>query len=272
MIAATNKRLEEEVRAGRFRDDLFYRLNVITIHLPPLRERRDDIPLLVEHFLDKNRYGPGSGPARISDPALALLLGHEWPGNVRELQNTLERAVALAQGGLILAEHIQFPALNERQFIDIAQRVRERTPMHACSTRRRASRSPNRSARPTATRARRPVAWRSRRTTCWRGRANSTSSPITSRSTYDRARRMENGAVRQGAAPDRERVAGARAATLDAFASDLQRTAANGDLSDLEALARLAERRAALAADASLRERWRFVADLVSAVTEVDLS
>ena len=83
---------------------------------------------------------------------------------------------------------------------------------------------------------------------------------------------MEDGAVRQGAAPDRERVAGVRAATVDAFARDLQRTAASGDMSDLEALARLAERRAALAADESLPERWRFVADLVSAVTEVDLS
>ena len=109
VIAATNKRLEDEVGAGRFREDLFYRLNVITIHLPPLRERREDIPLLVEHFLDKHRYAPTSGPARISDPALGQLLGHEWPGNVRELQNTLERATALAQGGLILEEHIRFP-------------------------------------------------------------------------------------------------------------------------------------------------------------------
>jgi two-component system, NtrC family, response regulator AtoC len=129
VIAATNKRLEHEVGEGRFRDDLFYRLNVITIHLPPLRERRDDIPLLVEYFLDKHRYGPGSPPARVSDQALAMLLAHEWPGNVRELQNTLQRAVALSQGGLILEEHILFPVVNERQFIDIAQRVRERTPL-----------------------------------------------------------------------------------------------------------------------------------------------
>jgi two-component system response regulator AtoC len=125
VIAATNKRLEEEVSAGRFRDDLFYRLNVITIHLPPLRERRSDIPLLVEYFLDKNRYSPSSSPARISEPALQKLMNHDWPGNVRELQNTLERAVALSQGGLILEEYIRFPIVNERQFIDVPQRLRD---------------------------------------------------------------------------------------------------------------------------------------------------
>jgi two-component system response regulator AtoC len=129
VIAATNKRLEDEVHDGRFRDDLFYRLNVITIHLPPLRERGDDIPLLVEYFLDKSRYSPSSGPAPISEPALRKLLAHDWPGNVRELQNTLERAVALSQGSLILEEHIHFPVVNERQFIDVAQKVRERTPL-----------------------------------------------------------------------------------------------------------------------------------------------
>ncbi|MCC6628076.1 MAG: sigma-54-dependent Fis family transcriptional regulator [Chloroflexi bacterium] len=129
VIAATNKRLEHEVAEGRFRDDLFYRLNVISLHLPPLRERREDIPLLVEYFLDAYRYSPAAGPARMTEAALARLLTHDWPGNVRELQNTLQRATALAQGGLILEEHIQFPAVNERQFIDIAQRVRERTPL-----------------------------------------------------------------------------------------------------------------------------------------------
>jgi two-component system response regulator AtoC len=129
VIAATNKRLEHEVAEGRFRDDLFYRLNVISIHLPPLRERREDIPLLVEYFLDTHRYSAASGPARMTEGALTRLLAHDWPGNVRELQNTLQRATALAQGGLIQEEHIQFPAVNERQFIDIAQRVRERVPL-----------------------------------------------------------------------------------------------------------------------------------------------
>ena len=125
VIAASNKRLEDEVSAGRFRDDLFFRLNVITIHLPPLRERKTDIPLLVEYFLDKNRYSLSSGPAPISEPAMQKLMNHDWPGNVRELQNTLERAVALSQGGLILEEHIRFPIVSERQFIDVAQRLRD---------------------------------------------------------------------------------------------------------------------------------------------------
>jgi two-component system response regulator AtoC len=129
VIAATNKLLEDEVASGRFRDDLFYRLNVITIHLPPLRERGDDIQLLIEYFLDSKRYSPSSGPAPISEPALQKLIQHDWPGNVRELQNTLERAVALSQGGLILEEHVRFPVVNERQFIDIPQKVRERTPL-----------------------------------------------------------------------------------------------------------------------------------------------
>jgi two-component system response regulator AtoC len=129
VIAATNKRLESEVAAGRFRDDLFYRLNVITIDLPPLRERGDDIGLLVEYFLDKHRYTPASGPARITASALEKLYQHDWPGNVRELENTLERAVALAQGGLILDEHIHFAVVGDQAQIDIAQRVRDRTPL-----------------------------------------------------------------------------------------------------------------------------------------------
>jgi transcriptional regulator with GAF, ATPase, and Fis domain len=129
VIAATNKRLEHEVAAGRFRDDLFYRLNVITIDLPPLRERGDDIALLVEYFLDTHRYSPASGPARITASALEKLYQHDWPGNVRELQNTLERAVALAQGGLILDEHIHFAVVGEQAQIDIAQRMRDRTPL-----------------------------------------------------------------------------------------------------------------------------------------------
>lgn len=104
IIGATNRNLAEEVRAGRFREDLYYRLNVVSISIPPLRERRDDIPLLVRHFLDRYRSGGSRGPhARgadlrftISPEALEILEGYEFPGNVRELQNVLERAMISA--------------------------------------------------------------------------------------------------------------------------------------------------------------------------------
>ena len=101
VIAATNKNLRTEVSAQRFRDDLFYRLNVVTITLPALRERREDIPLLVKHFVD--RYASELGkPIRQVDPAtLELLSNHPWPGNIRELANTIERAVLMAEGDRI---------------------------------------------------------------------------------------------------------------------------------------------------------------------------
>ncbi|MCL5961016.1 MAG: sigma-54 dependent transcriptional regulator, partial [Chloroflexi bacterium] len=85
VISATNKILEDEVGNGKFREDLFYRLNVISINLPPLRDRKDDISPLVEHFLHKHRYSPDSPPSRISEEALKALYQHDWPGNVREL-------------------------------------------------------------------------------------------------------------------------------------------------------------------------------------------
>ena len=125
VIAATNKNLLQEVAEGRFRQDLYYRLNVINVHLPPLRERKDDIPLLAEHFLNKHRYMPGSPPARITEAAMQLLIDHDWPGNVRELENTIRRATVLAQGGLIGADLITFSSTMERHLIDISQRVRE---------------------------------------------------------------------------------------------------------------------------------------------------
>jgi two-component system response regulator AtoC len=125
VIAATNKNLIQEVSEGRFREDLYYRLNVITIHLPPLRERKDDIPLLVEHFLNLHRYTPGSPAARITEGSMGLLLEHNWPGNVRELENTLRRGIVLAQGGLITEDMIKFSSTMERRLVDIGQRVRE---------------------------------------------------------------------------------------------------------------------------------------------------
>ncbi|HEX3723399.1 MAG TPA: sigma-54 dependent transcriptional regulator [Nitrolancea sp.] len=124
VIAATNKVLLQEVRDGRFREDLFYRLNVIAIYLPPLRERKEDVPLLVEHFLDKHRYSSSSKPARISSSAIQLLMEHDWPGNVRELENIIERAVVLSQGSVITDEHVSFSSADQGHIIDIAQRVR----------------------------------------------------------------------------------------------------------------------------------------------------
>ncbi|GAB4437402.1 MAG: sigma-54 dependent transcriptional regulator [Chloroflexi bacterium OHK40] len=105
IITATNRDLLEESRSGTFREDLYYRLNVVNIHMPPLRERTDDIPLLVDHFLHKHRFS-GDAPARIAEAAMEALLAYEWPGNVRQLENTIERAVVLAQGGLIGPEHL----------------------------------------------------------------------------------------------------------------------------------------------------------------------
>jgi len=108
VIAATNRNLSEEVERGKFREDLYYRLNVIHIHMPPLRERKDDIPLLVEHFLAKFRHAPNSIPTSITEEALAKLVEYDWPGNVRELENAIERAVVLSRGNPITVEHLPF--------------------------------------------------------------------------------------------------------------------------------------------------------------------
>jgi two-component system response regulator HydG len=102
IIAATNRDLEQEIRRGTFRSDLYYRLNVITLHLPPLRERRDDIPLLTEHFLRVLAERTGaSQPLKVSPEAMEALQSYDWPGNVRELENALERAAVLCQGDVL---------------------------------------------------------------------------------------------------------------------------------------------------------------------------
>jgi len=123
VVAATNKDLRAEVDAGRFREDLYHRLAVITIHVPPLRERKDDIPLLVEHFLQKHRFTDASPPARISDDALTRLLAYDWPGNVRELEHTVERAVVLARGGIITADHLAMEVDREIAILDLNQEL-----------------------------------------------------------------------------------------------------------------------------------------------------
>ncbi|MDD5541892.1 MAG: sigma-54 dependent transcriptional regulator [Acidobacteriia bacterium] len=105
IIAASNKDLQETVEQGKFRHDLLYRLNVINIHLPPLRERRDDIPLLIGHFLKKFSQ-PSSSPLTLADDALDVLTHYSWPGNVRELENTIESSVALTRTGVITAKEL----------------------------------------------------------------------------------------------------------------------------------------------------------------------
>jgi DNA-binding NtrC family response regulator len=106
VIAATNRDLRQMVTDGKFQEDLFYRLNVIPIELPPLRDRRDDIPALVEHFLRKHAQRTGRRIDRIDDGVLTALLQYDWPGNVRELENTIERAVVLSPGPVITARAI----------------------------------------------------------------------------------------------------------------------------------------------------------------------
>jgi two-component system response regulator AtoC len=124
VIAATNRDLLKEVEANRFREDLYYRLNVINIHMPPLRERRGDIPVLVEHFLDKYRFKPGAAPTKISEEALGLLEHYDWPGNVRQLENEIERAVTLSHGNVITSHFLNLSQHGIPTQIDLATRVR----------------------------------------------------------------------------------------------------------------------------------------------------
>ncbi|MBX3236061.1 MAG: sigma-54-dependent Fis family transcriptional regulator [Nitrospiraceae bacterium] len=131
IIAATNLHLPEEVKSKRFREDLYYRLNVIELKLPPLRERREDIPLLVEAFLKKCGEVRGKQVKAVSEAALAMLVDYAWPGNVRELENVIERAVTLSRGEKIVADDLP-PAIQgargDRRVLDEAA---ERTlPLH----------------------------------------------------------------------------------------------------------------------------------------------
>ncbi|WP_456369722.1 sigma-54-dependent transcriptional regulator [Thermodesulfatator atlanticus] len=106
VIAATNKDLEKEVKEGRFREDLYYRLNVIPIKLPPLRERKEDIPLLIDHFLARFNRQKKRNIKGITKEALSCLMGHNWPGNVRELENVVERMVILSNGEYLDLEDV----------------------------------------------------------------------------------------------------------------------------------------------------------------------
>ncbi len=106
VISATNKELKEEVRRGRFREDLYYRLSVIPIFIPPLRERKTDIPLLANHFMQEAAMKHGQSPFRIAKEALALLMDYSWPGNVRELQNAIQFAFVKSNGRLLAVDDL----------------------------------------------------------------------------------------------------------------------------------------------------------------------
>jgi len=108
VIAATNRDLKQMVADAKFQEDLYYRLNVIPIEIPPLRDRRDDVPVLVEHFLEKHRQRTGKHIDRVEDGVVEALRRYEWPGNVRELENTIERAVVLTTGPLLTVASISF--------------------------------------------------------------------------------------------------------------------------------------------------------------------
>jgi DNA-binding NtrC family response regulator len=109
IIAATNKDLKKAIEEGTFREDLYYRLNVISIDIPPLRERREDIPILVEHFIDKFNIEMGKHVEGASESALRILMEHHWPGNARELRNMIERAMVVTKGKTIVEQDINIP-------------------------------------------------------------------------------------------------------------------------------------------------------------------
>jgi two-component system NtrC family response regulator len=108
VIAATHQDIESMITQRRFREDLYYRLRVVEIDIPPLRERPADIPLLAEHLVRRAAASVGAAPPVISEPALDALITHNWPGNVRELENCLKRAVVIASGSVIRPDHLSF--------------------------------------------------------------------------------------------------------------------------------------------------------------------
>ena len=115
IIAATNRDLEKEVRDGNFREDLYYRLNVVTVHVPPLRERKDDVPLLVDHFVRKFSEKNRREVAGVTSECMELLSSYSWPGNVRELENAIERGVILMRGEYLTEKSLPLPIQKQQQ-------------------------------------------------------------------------------------------------------------------------------------------------------------
>jgi DNA-binding NtrC family response regulator len=131
IITATNKDLAAEVSAGRFREDLYYRLNVVEVRIPPLRERKEDIPLLAEFFLQRITRKNGMARIRLSQEAISALQSHNWPGNVRELENTIARACALASSTVLLPGDIPLasaPSMSRIQTDDAFERILNSAP------------------------------------------------------------------------------------------------------------------------------------------------
>jgi Nif-specific regulatory protein len=121
LIAATNKDLEKAITAGEFREDLYYRLNVFAIYVPPLRERKPDITLLADYFVEKFSREHGKSVKRISTPAIDMLASYHWPGNVRELANAIERAVVICEGQVLHSHHLP-PTLQTAEASDTIPR------------------------------------------------------------------------------------------------------------------------------------------------------
>ncbi len=132
VLAATHRDLEAMMKEGRFREDLFYRLNVVTLSLPALRERRGDIPLLAEHFLAK--YAAALGARVVAPEAMDRLVGYDWPGNVRELENVIQRAMVMASSGVILPEHLPIGPVSAAAAVGGDASLEEiiERKMHAC--------------------------------------------------------------------------------------------------------------------------------------------
>jgi transcriptional regulator with GAF, ATPase, and Fis domain len=151
VIAATNRDLRQLVAEGRFQDDLFYRLHVIPIDVPPLRERREDIPMLVAYFIEKHAARCGKAIEALDDDVVSALQAHHWPGNVRELENTIERAVVLTTGPMITRESVTIqaatglraagvPSLKMQQNVEWIQRETVRQALEQSTVKRQAAR------------------------------------------------------------------------------------------------------------------------------------
>ncbi|MCZ7583922.1 MAG: sigma-54 dependent transcriptional regulator [Deltaproteobacteria bacterium] len=124
IVAATNRNLDEEVQEGRFREDLHYRLNVVSLHIPPLAERKEDLPLLVKHFIERFSEKLGKRVGGIADEALGMIKNYDWPGNIRELENAIEQTVVLLDEGKQI-ESVDLPIFLERRGYERRNRFRQ---------------------------------------------------------------------------------------------------------------------------------------------------